>query len=45
MDTCVRRGEGGQWLNADVLKIQIFTKNFEVYLVYGVLKDNIRLDN
>ena len=25
-----RRGEGGPWQNADVLKIQIFTKIFEV---------------
>ena len=39
------QGEGGQWQNADVLKIQIFTKMLEVYLVYCVLKDNIRLNN
>ena len=37
------RGRGGQRQNADVLKIQIFTKIFEVYFVYCVLKDNIRL--
>ena len=39
------QGEGGQWQNADVLKIQVFTKIFEVYLVYCELKDNIRLKN
>ena len=38
-------GGGGQWQNADVLKIQIFTKIFEVYLVYCVLKDSSRLYN
>ena len=36
---------GGHWQNADVLKIQIFTKIFEVYLVYCVPKVNSRLNN
>ena len=35
----------GQWQNADILKIQIFTKIFEVYLVYCLPKDYIRLNN
>ena len=39
------QGKGGQWQNADVLKIQIFTKIFEVYLVNCVLKVNSRLNN
>ena len=37
-------GGGGQWQNADVLKIQIFTKIFELNLVYCVLKVNNRLN-
>ena len=38
-------GGGGQWQNAVVLKIQIFTKIFKVNLVYCVIKDNIRFNN
>ena len=38
-------GRGGQWQNADVLKIQIFTKIFEVNLAYYVLKETILLNN
>ena len=38
-------GRGGHWQNADVLKIQILTKIFEVYLVYCLLKVNSRLNN
>ena len=36
---------GGQWQKADVNKIRIFAKIFEVLLVFCVLKDDIQLNN